>query len=195
MLVGMAGGVQTYMRLLRICFFVLLAAVAPGQEETFVPANDVSFAVTTETRSYRAGEQVIIRFEITNASNGRVFVPREWDSKCPASPHIWAWFENSSGRHFMPGYAGDCSPSKEMVVERMKRDAVLLKPGQRLEGHLSLQTNLFEGLKPGAYRIEVVLHGWSDKEFDENELKELQVMHGRFMRGVVPASTRIMLTR
>jgi|SRR5580692_2479711 hypothetical protein len=191
----MARGVQTYMRPLRIGFFVLLATLALGQEETLVPANDVSFTATTEASSYKAGEQVIVRYEIRNISNGSVYVPREWDSKCPASPHIWAWFENSSGQHFVPGYAGDCSPSHQTVMERMKRDAVLLKPGQRLEGHLSLQTTLFGGMKPGAYRIEAVLYGWSDKDFDEHELKELQTMHGRFMRGEVPASTRIKLTR
>jgi hypothetical protein len=182
------------MRLSRIAFLMLLATVARGQEETFVPANDISFTVKNEAPSYRPKEQVIVRYEITNVGNGPVYVPREWDSKCPASPHIWVWFENSSGQHFIPGYAGSCSPSQETVVARMKRDAVLLKPGQRLEGHLSLRTDLFGGLKPGAYRIEAVLYGWSDKDFDEHELSELQTMHGRFMRGELPASTRIMLT-
>lgn len=183
------------MRLLQIVFLAVLATLALGQDETFVPANDVSFTVTTEAGSYRAGEQVIVKYEITNISNGPVYVPREWDSKCPASPHIWAWFESSSGQHFIPGYAGDCSPSKETVVEHMKRDAVLLKPGQRIAGRLPLETNLFGGLKPGAYRIEAVLYGWSDKDFDEHERNELQTMHGRFMRGEVPASRRVILTR
>jgi hypothetical protein len=77
----------------------------------------------------------------------------------------------------------------------MKRDAVLLKPSQRLQGHLSLETDLFGGLTPGAYRIEAVLYGWNDKDFDEHEQNELQAMHGSFMRGEVPASTRIVLTR
>ena|ERR1022692_3829380 len=105
------------MRVPRVVLLVFLAAIASGQKETFVPANDVSFTVATERRRYQVKEQVIVRYEITNISNGSVYVPREWDVKCPASPHIWAWLENGSGQHFIPGYAGDCSPSEQTIVE------------------------------------------------------------------------------
>ena len=174
---------------------LLLYGIAFGQKETFVPANDVSFTVATEHRNYRAGDQVIVKYEIANISNGSIYVPREWDAKCPASPHIWAWFENGSGRHFVPGYAGDCSPSQETFLETMKKETVLLKPGQRLHGHILLETNLFGGLTPGAYRIEAVLYGWSDKDFSQKQQAELQKMAAPLIRGEVPASTRISLTR
>jgi len=183
------------MRVPRTALLVFVASIALAQKETFVPANDVSFTVATEHRSYRAGEQVVVNYEITNISNGSVYVPREWDAKCPASPHIWAWFENSSGRHFVPGYAGDCSPSQETVLERMKKESVLLKPGQRLRGHVLLETTLFGGLEPGGYRIEAVLYGWSDKDFTQEQQRELQRMPAPFIRGEVPASTRITLTK
>jgi hypothetical protein len=183
------------MRVLPLVPLVFLAAIAPGQKETFVPANDVSFTVATERLNYQVKEKVIVRYEITNISNGSVYVPREWDLKCPASPHIWAWLENSSGQHFIPGYAGDCSPSEQTVVERMKREAVLLKPGQRLQGHVFLETGLFDGIEPGAYRVEAVLYGWNEKDFDERQRNDLKNMPASFIRGEVPASTRVALTR
>ena len=182
------------MRFPQTALLVLVASVAFTRKETFVPANDVSFTVATERRSYRAGEQIVVNYEITNISNGSVYVPREWDAKCPASPHIWAWFESSSGRHFVPGYAGDCSPSEETVAQRMKKESMLLKPGQRLRGHVLLETTLFGGLKPGGYRIEAVLYGWSDKDFTQEQERELGRMPASFIRGEVPASTRITLT-
>ena len=174
---------------------VVLAARASGQKEVFVPANDVSFTIATEHRKYQTGAQIIVRYEITNISKGSVYVPREWDVKCPASPHIWVWFENGAGQHFIPGYAGDCFPSKQTIVERMKQEAVLLKPGQRLQGHLSMETNLFGGLEPGAYRIEAALYGWNERDFDEQQRNELKKMPASFMRGEVPASAHIMLIR
>ena len=166
-----------------------------GQRETFVPANDVSFTVATEHRSYRAGDPLIVNYQITNISNGNVYVPREWGAKCSASPHIWAWFENSSGLHFIPGFAGDCSPSQQTVTERMKLEAVLHKPGERLRGHVTLETSLFGGLAPGDYRVEAALYGWSDKDFNQEQQSVLQKMPAPFVRGEVPASTRITLTR
>ncbi|MFL6306304.1 MAG: hypothetical protein ACJ72H_22460 [Candidatus Sulfotelmatobacter sp.] len=183
------------MRVPRVVLLVFLAATAPGQKEAFVPANDVSFTIATEHRQYPAGERVFVRYEITNIGTGSVYVPREWDVKCPASPHIWAWFENGSRQHFIPGYAGDCSPSEQTIVERMKREAVLLKPGERLQGHVSMETSLFGGLEPGAYRVEAVLYGWNEKDFDEPQRNELKKMPASFIRGEVPASTRIILTR
>lgn len=50
---------------------LILATTALGQKETFVPANDVAFTVTTEHRSYQAGEQLIVKYEIANVSNGK----------------------------------------------------------------------------------------------------------------------------
>ena len=38
----------------------------------------------------------------------------------------------------------------------MNKEAVLLKPGEHLDGILRLDTKPFGGLKPGVYRIEAV---------------------------------------
>jgi hypothetical protein len=132
-----------------------------ARKETFAPANDVSFTVSTERRRYRAGEQITLKYRVTNASNAPLYVPREWEVKCPPAPHLWAWFENGSGQHFVPGYAGSCSPSSnsQTVSARMSKEAVLLRPGEHLDGTFQMDTKLFGGLQPGAYRIEAVLSG------------------------------------
>jgi hypothetical protein len=174
------------------CILLTISVVA--QKETFVPANDVSFSISTELSSYRAGEQIILKYRITNISNAPLYVPREWEMKCPSSPHVWAWFENSAGQHFVPGYAGSCSTSPKSVAERMSREAVLLKSGEHVGSTFRLGTTLFGGLKPGAYRIEAVLSGWAEEKFTEAEWSELARMGSPFFRGEVPASVRITLT-
>lgn len=172
---------------------LLIATAAFGQKDTFVPANDVSFTISTEQTSYRTGEQIRLKYRITNVSNATLFVPREWSVQCPPSPHIWAWFEDSAGRHLVPGYAGDCFGSDGPLLERMKRETILLRPGRSVEGHLVLQTNLFAGMKPGHYRIEAELEGWNDKDFDQENQAELRKMGAPFLRGEVPASTQVLL--
>ena len=172
---------------------VLLATAAYGQKETFVPANDVSFTVTTDRSTYTAGEQIYLKYEIANVSNAAVYVPREWDAQCPATPHIWAWFESGSGRHFVPGYGGSCFRSVQTLTARMQKEAVLLKPGQRLEGTLRMDTTLFGGLKSGAYRLEASVSGWRESDFTPAQQSELAEMGTAFIRGEVPASTRITL--
>jgi hypothetical protein len=64
---------------------------------------------------------------------------------------------------------------------------------RRLEATLTMDTALFGGLKPGPYRIEAVLYGWSDKDFNQEQQSELGKMAAPFIRGEVPASTRIIL--
>jgi len=176
------------------CVLVTTSVVA--QKETFVPANDVSFTISPERTSYRAGEQVTLKYRVTNVSNGRLYAPREWEAKCPGGPHAWAWFENSSGQHFVPGYAGSClsSPSTnpETVIERMSQEAVLLRPGEHLDGTLRLDTTLF-GLKPDVYRIEAILYGWTEEKFTDAERSDLARMAIPFLRGEIPASARIKL--
>jgi len=48
-------------------------------------------------------------------------------------------------------------------------------------------------LPVGAYRIEATLTGWSDDKFTDAERMELAKMGSPFLRGEVPASTRITL--
>ena len=173
---------------------VLLTTSLVAQKETFAPASDVSFKISTDRSSYRAGEQIILKYRIKNISNALLYVPREWEATCPASPHLWAWFEDSSGKHFVPGYGGPCSSGPKTISERMSKEAVLLKPGEHLEGTFRLDTKLFGGLKPGAYRIEAALSGWTEEKFNDTERSELAQMASPFMTGEVPDSTSITLT-
>jgi len=77
----------------------------------------------------------------------------------------------------------------------MRKEAVLLKPGEHLDGTLRLDTKLFGGLKPGAYRIEAALSGWTEEKFSDAERSELARMGSPFLRGEVPDSVRIKLTQ
>jgi hypothetical protein len=171
----------------------LLATSLIAQKETFVPASDVSFKISTVQTSCKAGESITLKYRVKNISNASLFVPREWAATCPASPHLWAWFEDRSGKHFVPGYGGDCSPSAQTIRERMNKEAVLLKPGEQLEGTLLLDSKLF-GLRPGAYRVEAALTGWNEEKFTDAERSELARMGNPFMTGEVPDSIRITLT-
>ena len=179
-------------RVVSVC--LLLATSLVAQRETFVPASDVSFKISTDRSSYTAGESITLKYRIKNISNAPLYVPREWEATCPASPHLWAWFEDSAGKHFIPGFGGDCSPSPQTVSERMVKEAVLLKPGEHLDGTFRLDSKLFGGLKPGAYRIEAALYGWTEEKFSDAERSELARLAIPFMRGEIPDSTTITLT-
>ena len=173
------------------CFLFTTSLVA--KKEVFVPPSDVSFKISTERNSYRAGELIILKYRIKNISNAPLYVPRIWEATCPASPHVWAWFENSSGEHFVPGYGGSCNSNPKTISERMSKEAVLLKPGEHLDGTFQLDTKLFGGLKPGAYRIEAALTGWDEEKFSDTERSELARMASPFMTGEVPDSTNMTL--
>ena len=76
----------------------------------------------------------------------------------------------------------------------MQKEAVLLKPGQRFEGKIRMDTSLLGGLPPGAYRLEALLSGWKQSDFNEAQQTELGKLGAPFMVGEVPASSRIRLT-
>ena len=173
--------------------YALLVTSLVAQKETFVPASDVSFNISTERRNYKPDESITLRYRVKNISNAALFVPREWEAICPRSPHLWAWFEDSSGKHFVGGYGGDCSPRPQTIRERMTKEAVLLKPGEQLEGTFLLSPKI-SGLKPGAYRIEAALTGWDEGKFTDAERSELAGMGSPFMEGEVSDSIRITLT-
>jgi hypothetical protein len=174
------------------CFLYIAPLVA--QRETFVPSSDVSFTISTEQDSYNAGESITLKYSVKNISNATLFVPREWEATCPASPHLWAWFEDSSGKHFVPGYGGSCVGGPQTISQRMSKEAVLLKPGEHVDGTFLLNTKLFGGLEPGAYRVEAALTGWTEEKFTDAERSELAKMAGEFMMGEVSDSIRITLT-
>jgi hypothetical protein len=157
----------------------------------FAPANDVSFTFSTDRASYAVPDDITLKWEIVNVGPKAIYVPRQW-SACPATPHVMAWLEDSEGQHSHAGYAGSCGQITQTVVQRMSKEAVLLQPGDHFEGTRQLGTN---GLSPGKYRVEAVLYGWTPQEFTEAEQAEMAKMAGRFLRGEVPASARITLTR
>ena len=174
----------------------LIPTMLKAQEETFVPASDLSFTISTDRSSYGRRESITVKYRIANISNAPVYVPRAWEEKCPTKPHVWAWFENGVGKHFVPGYGGSCSPAggPHRVAERMAKEAVLLKPGDHLYGTLELDPTMFSGgLPPGPYRIEAVLSCWNEDEFSAAEKEELRSLAGRFVQGQAPASVHITL--
>lgn len=73
--------------------------------------------------------------------------------------------EVSSGKHHEPGYFGSSlgpSPEDRMsVTEQMRKDAALLEPGQSVDGSFTFESKVLANLKPGSYRLETVLYGWS----------------------------------
>jgi hypothetical protein len=169
---------------------LLIGTAAFSQRGTLVPANDVLFTITPEHPSYEAGDRILLQYEITNLRNASVYVPQERDDECPPILHIRAWFVDSSGRRFIPGYAGSCSPSGAPATERARTQPVLLKPGQRLKDHVTLDPSVF-GLKPGKYRIEAVLSGWNN--LSQKQQSESQKSSAPFIRGKVSASAHITL--
>lgn len=172
---------------------ILVTNLLAAQKENFAPANDVSFKISTASTTWKAGESITLMYSVKNISNAPRFVPREREATCPASPHLWAWFEDSSGKHFVPGYGGSCSGGPKTLGERMSKEATLLKPGEHLEGRFLLDPKRFR-LHPGIYRVEATLTGWREEKFTDAERSELAGMGAPFMIGAVPSSIRITLT-
>ena len=176
----------------------LLTANAEAQQQVFVLANDVSFTILPSRSLYKIGETIEFVYRIRNISHAAIFVPaRVWSVQCPAitPPYVWAGLEDISGKHYMPGYGGDClGPNKMDVRERMQKDGVLLKSGEVFQNSFQLETNMFVGkLMPGEYRLEATLYGWRDKEFTRDERAALNAFGHPFLIGEVPASTTIKL--
>ena len=162
----------------------------------FAPANDVSFTLSTDRKTYSVREEITVKYRITNISGRALYAPRTWSVTCPAYPHVQAWFEDSSGRHTGSGYGGSCNPAiVPTLSQRMAKEAVLLKPGAYLEDTVSLNPTIGGGLPPGAYRIEAILYGWSNDRLTEAEQADLPTLAAPLLRGEVPTSMRITLTR
>ena len=128
----------------------------------FVPANDVSFTTASPRVSYKIGEPIAFVYRIRNVSHSPIFIPKEvWDQRCLPPPHVWAGLEDTSGKHFMPGYGGSCLvPPNISVADRMRNDAVLLKPGEVFQNSFRLETGMFTGaLMPGEFRLETTFSG------------------------------------
>ena len=175
-----------------------LAIILQAQQR-FVHGSEVAFAIRTDQTKYGMPEAIVIRYTVRNVSNGALFVPKsQWGIRCGEPPHLWARLEDKSGKHYEPGYAGDCLapiPDDRMSVpERMQKDAVLLKPGQAVHGSFTFQTKVFGGLKPGSYRLEAVLYGWIPP-LSTSESSELNRMGAPFLIGEAHATTQVDLQR
>jgi hypothetical protein len=55
---------------------VLLTTLLLAQKQTFVPANDVSFRISTDQSSYRVGDKITLKYRITNISNAPLCAAR-----------------------------------------------------------------------------------------------------------------------
>jgi hypothetical protein len=179
----------------------LIATSLVAQKNSFVPANDISFAISTERKNYGVRERISVKYEIVNVSNGSLYVPRGFEETVcrdgpQAAPHVRGGFENSSGKHFYPGYGVSCSSTPGVappsVMERLSKVAVLLRPGEHFDGTLQLDPAMFS-LTPGAYRIEAVLNGWKNDQFSDAERAELERLSTLLLSGEAPASASITL--
>ena len=190
-----------YRRHVALCVLAA-ASIASAQQATFTTANAVSFTVSTERDAYNSQEQISLRYEIKNVSERPLYVPRhQGEISCPPNSgpqsvmHVDAWFENAAGKKFHSGWLGACIDRGERrtLSQRMSEAAVLLRPGEHLDGTIALQGNIFR-LAPGDYQIDAVLYGWKEDEFSEQELRELSTMGAPFLRGETPASVPIIIT-
>jgi hypothetical protein len=186
-----------------VLLFVLFLCAAPAKtqaQQPFVHSNDVLFTIRTDSKEFNVGDQIVIRYTIKNVSNGTLYVPRsQWEIKCGNPPHFWSRLEDSSGKHYEPGYGFSClGPSdadRMSVSERMQKDAVLLKPGQQATGSFRVDSNAFANeLRPGNYRLEAVIYGWN-LAFDNSQLSELAKMEAPFFMGESGASSQVKLLR
>ncbi|HEY2822584.1 MAG TPA: hypothetical protein VGJ06_16175 [Candidatus Acidoferrum sp.] len=172
---------------------LLLAASAFSQNNAFVSSAAISFRISSEKKSYGANEEIQLQYHITNTSNAPLYVPRELAATCPTVPHIWAWFEDSSGNHLVPHNASDCVPKRQTTLERMNKEAVLLKPGEQASGPLRLDPKIFH-LASGRYRVEASMTGWAAETFSPEERAELEKMGHPFVSGEAPDSLTVILT-
>jgi hypothetical protein len=174
-----------------LCF--LPAASTVAKSDVFVSSASVSFRIFTQKQSYQADDEVQLEYRITNISNAPLFVPQKWAATCPTVPHIWAWFEDSSGNHLVPDSIRDCVQKKQSIQERMTKEAVLLKPGEHISGTLRLDPKSFH-LVPGRYRVEAAMTGWAEETFSADERAELEKMGHPFVTGEAPDSLTIIIT-
>lgn len=185
----------------RALLSLLLLCAIPTKghaQQPFVHGSDLGFTIRIERKKYNIGDQIVIHYTIKNVSRGALYVPRsQWEVKCGNPPHLWSRLEDGSGKHYEPGYGGSClgpSPIDQMTLsERMRKDAVLLKPGDEATGSFMFDSKIFlDELKPGLYRLEAVLYGWN-LAFDNSHLHELSGIGAPFLIGEIAATSQLEL--
>jgi hypothetical protein len=174
-----------------LCFLLAASTVAKG--DAFVSSAGASFRIFTQKQSYEADDEVELEYRITNISNAPLYVPQQWAATCPTVPHIWAWFEDSSGNHLVPDSSRDCVQKKRSIQERMAKEAVLLKPGEHISGPLRLDPKSFH-LAAGRYRVQAAMTGWTEETFSAAERSELEKLGHPFVTGEAPDSLTIIIT-
>lgn len=163
----------------------------------FAPASDVSFSLSLPTAQYAAGDHIPVGYRVLNLGKTALFVPRgNAETVCldPRWPHFLAWFENSVGQTFKPGYGVSCAHGVEprlRTSDLMRRVAIALEPGEHIDGTIELDSTMFGGLPPGTYRIDGVLHGWIGNEF---EWADLRAMGIPLLQGEATASVDLTLS-
>jgi hypothetical protein len=178
--------------------FVFAVPVKADGQQPFVHGNDIQFSIRTGRRAYSIGDQIVIDYTIKNISNAPVYIPAtQWEIKCGNPPHLWSRLEDNSGKHYEPGYVVSClgpNPVDRMSLsERMRKDALLLKPGQTVTGSFRFNSEVFvKSLTPGKYLLEAVLYGWN-LSFDNSQLSELSEMRVPFLIGESTASSTVEL--
>jgi hypothetical protein len=179
---------------------LIVCNLAATQNDLFVPANDVSFTISTDRSRYSYQEQINLKYRISNISDRSLFILRGFEvTACLGigGPNVTYGFESSTGQHFRYGYGVSCASTPgaaaPKLIERLNKGAVLLHPGEHFEGTIALDPSVFK-LTPGTYRIEATLHGWKDGQFNQAEQGELRKMGHPFLRGEVPTSIPVALT-
>ena len=171
---------------------------ARSSVQLFAPVSDVSFSISTGRARYAADEDVVVSYRIVNESTGPLFVPRLQFAKCPAAfPHLAMWFESDTALREIRSYAGSClqniPPVFQLLAERMKEEAVLLRPGEAFTGQL---VKKFPADWPaGNYRIVASLTGWPEERFTQAERNDLPKLGSPVLGGQLTTSTRVDITR
>ena len=173
--------------------------------EPFAPRNDISFTIFSDRSVYSVLDEITVSYRVVNISSRSRFVPRTWmGSRCPESPNVMAWFEDSLGRRTMLSFVASCAQNLPdpgiaavplLLRERLRREALLLKPDEHFDGTIALGSATAKGLPPGKYRIEAAFSGWSDSSFSDAERADLPALGSTLLRGSSYASMRVTLTR
>jgi hypothetical protein len=160
----------------------------------FVPANDVRLTIAPAHATFATTDAVTVKYDIVNVGYKPMYVPRHmWETRRCGTLHVWMWLEYSDGRFTGNGYGAACAGTNaDTLQQSITKDAVLLQPGERHSDTFTLASMM---LPPGDYRVEASLYGWKPEDFSDAEQVEMAKMPGRFLRGEVPASARVTLTR
>jgi hypothetical protein len=157
----------------------------------FTPANDVSFVIAPTRSSFHIGDPITLKYDLVNVSNRALFAPKPW-AVCPPQTHLLAWLEDSTGRPLPMVFTDQCATTLPTIPGRMGKEAQLLKPGERLSNTASVNTDV---QTPGEYRIAATFYGWKPEDFSDADVAELAKMGAPFLRGEVPTSAKVTLTR